>query len=628
MLPLILTVSFWAGAALFALGLAARARLWRKGRAARADLAALLAIPKRYFVDLHRVVAREPAVARAHVAVAGGAVAALLIIGANYGLALYSVLLDRALLAACALMLAGAAMMAWRRRAPPARLSRGPWMRLPFTLAAFAAGAAAASWLAPQGAPVPALLVLALLLVGSAELALGIGTGGPMKHAVAGLLNLAFHPRQQRFAGKVASDLRLLDLGKGDFGVARPADFGWNRLLQFDACVQCGKCEAACPALAAGQPLNPKKLIQDMVSGLASTDDSGYAGTPHPGKAPGTHRGAPQRAIVPGLVDADTIWSCTTCRACVQECPMLIEHVDAVIDIRRDLALVQGAVPGKGAQALENLRHTETVGGFPKAARYHWAVDMNVKVLAPGESTDWLLVSGEGAFDLRYQRALRALVRVLQHAGVEFAVLGEAEIDSGDLARRLGDEATFQALAAHNIALLGARRFRRIVTPDPHVFHCLKNEYPAFGGNYEVWHHSALMAQLIGDGSILLQGAVQAAPLTYHDPCYLGRYNGEFDAPRAVLKALGIEVREMERARERGRCCGGGGGAPFTDIPGATRIPDIRIHDARSIGAEVVAVACPNCTAMLEGVAGARPDVMELAELVAQRLGDRDGPSA
>lgn len=623
MLPIVLTFSFWASVALMLLGLVQRARLWRKGRAAPLELAKLLTIPKRYFVDLHHVVAREPFIARTHMAVAGGAVLAILVIGVNYGLALYSPLLDRVLLAASCLMLAGAAMVAWRRLAPPARLSRGPWMRLPFSLAAFALGAGLAAWYAPQGAQAPALLAIVLLVFGAAELVLGIGKGGPMKHAVAGLLNLAFHPRQQRFEGMRSTDLRRLDLDKGDFGVAKPADFSWNRLLQFDACVQCGKCEAACPALAAGQPLNPKKLIQDLVVGLASKTDADYAGTPYPGQPVGRHGGAPHSAIIPKLIEADTIWSCTTCRACVQECPMLIEHVDAVVDIRREQAMVQGAVPGKGAQALENLRHTETVGGFPKAVRYNWAIDLNVPVLAKGESTDYLLIAGEGAFDMRYQRALRALVKVLQHAGVQFAVLGEAEIDSGDLARRLGDEATFQQLARANIALLAERGFKHIVTPDPHVFHCLKNEYPAMGGKYEVLHHSGLLAQLFREKCIRLKPeTAPAAPLTYHDPCYLGRYNGELDAPREVLRALGIAVREMERSREKGRCCGGGGGAPLTDIPGATRIPDIRIHDARSIGAETVAVACPNCTAMLEGVVGPRPDVMELAELVARRLGE------
>ena len=458
MLPLALTCLFWFACALLLLGLAQRARLWRNGRPATVALSGLLAIPKRYFGDLHHVVAREPFIARAHVAVAGGAVLAILVIAVNYGLALYSPLLDRVLLGASALMLIGAALMAWRRRAPAARLSRGPWMRLPFTLAAFACGAGLAAWLAPAGGQAPAIIVIALLMIGGAELALGIGAGGPMKHAVAGLLHLAFHPRPERFAGKRSTDLRTLDLLKKEFGVAKPADFSWNRLLSFDACVQCGKCEAACPALAAGQPLNPKKLIQDLVSGLAGKSDAAYAGTPYPGKPVGEHQGAPQSAIIPGLIDADTIWSCTTCRACVQECPLLSEHVDAVVDLRREQAMVQGAVPGKGAQALENLRHTDTVGGFPKAVRYHWAIDLNVPTLREGQDTEWLLIAGEGAFDMRYQRALRALVKVLQHAGVRFAVLGEAELDSGDLARRLGDEATFQKLDRKSTRLNSSHR--------------------------------------------------------------------------------------------------------------------------------------------------------------------------
>ncbi len=622
MLPLALTCLFWFACALLLLGLARRARLWRNGRRAKVALSGLLAMPKRYLVDLHHVVAREPFIARAHAAVGGGAVLAILVIALNYGLVLYWPWLDRVLLGASALMLVGAALMAWRRRAPPARLSRGPWMRLPWTLAAFACGAALAAWLAPAGGQASAAIVIVLLLIGGAELALGIGAGGPMKHAVAGLLHLAFHPRPARFSSQRSTDLRALDLSQGDYGVAKPADFAWNRLLSFDACVQCGKCEAACPALAAGQPLNPKKLIQDLVAGMASKSDADYAGTPYPGKGLGQHRGAPHSAIVPGLIDADTIWSCTTCRACVQECPMLIEHVDAVIDIRREQTMVQGAVPGKGAQVLENLRNTDTVGGFSKAVRYHWAIDLNVPVLRAGDETDWLLIAGEGAFDMRYQRALRALVKVLQHAGLRFAVLGEAELDSGDLARRLGDEATFQQLARGNIGLLDGLRFKHIVTPDPHVFHCLKNEYPALGGRYDVLHHSQLLAQLFKQDKIRLSGAPSTLAMTYHDPCYLGRYNGETDAPRAVLAALGIAVREMERSGLRGRCCGGGGGAPFTDIAGTTRIPDIRIADARAIGADVVAVACPNCTAMLEGVVGVRPEVMELAELVAQRLGE------
>jgi Fe-S oxidoreductase len=226
---------------------------------------------------------------------------------------------------------------------------------------------------------------------------------------------------------------------------------------------------------------------------------------------------------------------------------------------------------------------------------------------------------GDGAFDMRNQRTLRAFVKVLKAAKVDFAVLGLEERDSGDVARRLGDEATFQMLAKRNIQTLAKYSFKRIVTCDPHSFHVLKNEYGAFDGNYLVQHHSTYMAELIGDGALNL-GQHKGSSVTYHDPCYLGRYNGEYEAPRDVLKALGIEVKEMQRSGFRSRCCGGGGGAPITDIPGKQRIPDMRMEDIRQTGAELVAVGCPQCTAMLEGVVEPRPMIKDIAELVADAL--------
>lgn len=299
---------------------------------------------------------------------------------------------------------------------------------------------------------------------------------------------------------------------------------------------------------------------------------------------------------------------------------MLIEHVDAIVEMRRHQTLTLGAVPGKGPETLDNLRETGTVGGYDLAARYNWSVDLDVATAEPGRPVDVLLVAGEGAYDMRYQRTLRALVRSLKAAKVDFAVLGARELDSGDTARRLGDEATFQLLARRNIAMLAELKFQRIVTADPHVLHSLKNEYRALGGHYTVLHHTTFLAELTRTGRLKLGKSRESRPVTYHDPCYLGRYNGETAAPRDLLAGLGIEVREMERSGLRGRCCGGGGGAPLTDIPGKTRIPDIRIADAKATGAGVVAVACPNCTAMLEGVVGDRPEVLDVAELVAQSL--------
>jgi len=638
MLQHMVSTVFWLAVLGLAWGLWRRVMVWTTGRRAAVDFSGLLQIPKRYFVDLHDVVAREPFVAHAHVGVAGGAILALTLVALNYGLGLYWKSLDAALLLAGLLMLAGAAAMAWRRRAAPTRLSRGPWSRLPFSLMLLASAVTLAAALAATGtalAPWLAGLISLAFALGVAELALGVGLGGPMKHAVAGLLHLGLHPRPERFADKrFATALKPLRLTPGDLGVGKPADFAWNRLLSFDACVQCGKCEAACPAFAAGQPLNPKKLIQDLVAGMSARSDASYAGSPYPGQPVGQHSGAPHLPIVDGLISSDTLWSCTTCRACVQECPMLIEHVDAVVDMRRHVTLVNGRVPNKGAEALEHLRDTDTVGGYPLAARHHWAADLNLPVLVPADRSagnesggvatapeaDWLLLVGEGGFDMRYQRTLRAFVKTLQKAGINVALLGTDETDCGDLARRLGDEAGFQRLAAQLITTLQARRFKRIVTPDPHIFHALKNEYPALGGNFEIWHHTQLLADLLARQQLQPTRAARTDTVTFHDPCYLARYGREVDAPRAVLKGIGIQVVEMERSRERGRCCGGGGGAPFTDIPGAARIPDIRIADARATGAAVVAVACPNCTAMLEGVVGPRPEVLDIAELLAHAV--------
>lgn len=625
-LNLLITVLFWLSVAGLTVGMARRAALWRAGRDAPVAWLGLLAIPKRYFVDLHHVVARDPYIARTHVATAGGAIAAMALVALNYGLMLYAAALNTAIGLCALLMLVGVLFVWHRRRTPPARLSRGAWMRLPWMLAAFALGLLALGLIPLQlvsGAS--ALATVVLLGLGAWTLTIGATRGGPMKHALAGLLHLAFHPRPERFkqtvGGTPTTALKALKLEQGELGVGKPVEFRWNQLLSFDACVQCGKCEAACPAFAAGQPLNPKKLIQDMVTGMAGGSDANFAGSPYPGIPLGGHRGSPQDAIVPGLISSDTLWSCTTCRACVQECPMLIEHVDAIVDLRRHQTLQFGAVPGKGPEVLANLRETGSAGGFDLGVRYNWALDLNVRQISAGQPVDVLLLVGEGGFDMRYQRSLRALVKVLQAAQVDFAVLGSLESDCGDVARRLGDEATFQNLAQQMIAQLSAFTFKRIVTADPHVMHCLRNEYPALGGHYEVLHHTGFMASLVSQGRLKPRAAVDSEQrLTYHDPCYLGRYNGETEAPRELLKLLGLPLHEMERHGMRGRCCGGGGGAPLTDIPGKQRIPDIRIHDARTIGADTVVVACPNCTAMLEGVVGPRPEVRDIAELLAAAL--------
>ena len=616
-----LTIAILAAGALLAV---LHSRRWQAGKAARIDLiAGVIALPRRYLVDVHLVVARKPFNARFHALTAGGFLASLPLITATALPAFRGWPLWAALSIALAAMLIGMLMVGWRRGVErPAELSGGRFSRLPLALLAYAASYLAITVDQLIGGRLPEHTALALVLIGgagAAELILGVGRG-PLKHALHGALYLIAHPRPARFrdGGGRDSGVRAIDLGASKLGVDTPEDFAWNSLLGFEACVQCGRCETVCPAFAAGQPLNPKKLIQDIAAALDETaGDRAYAGHHHPGRVAGEAHGGRLLPLVGerAMIHPDTLWACTTCRACVEACPMMIEHVDAVIDLRRFETLENGMTPGKAAAALEELRATDNPGGRPAARRIDWAADLSLPLIAEKGECDLLLWLGDAAFDLRGQRSLRALVQLLRRAGADFAVLGADELDCGDIARRLGDEARFQDLARRNIALLGRYRFNRIVTADPHVLHVLRNEYPAFGGHYVVVHHSALMLELIESGRL----SPRAAPgrtVTYHDPCYLGRYNGEIEAPRRLLDALGLKRIEMERTGMNSSCCGGGGGAPLTDVAGKRRIPDMRMDHARATGAERVAVACPNCAVMLEGVVGPRPAVTDIAELV------------
>ncbi|MEX1058402.1 MAG: (Fe-S)-binding protein, partial [Natronospirillum sp.] len=333
---------------LLVIGAGRRFRLWRVGRDAPVDwVGGLMAMPRRYLVDLHHVVGRDKYMSNTHVATAGGFVLSMVLVLLVHGLGFDHAVLVWALLAATALMFVGALFVANRRRHPPARLSKGPWMRLPKSLLMFSGsfflitllGAAPTLGWVPEnlfGWALVAVLLVGITL-GLAELLFGMTWGGPMKHAFAGALHLAWHRRPDRFQPKSgglgrSTGLKALDLSADSLGVAKPSDFTWNQLLGFDACVQCGRCEAVCPAFAAGQPLNPKKLIQDMVVGLAGGTDAAYAGSPYPGTAVRQAKGGPQEVITQGLLSEDTLWACTTCRACVEECPMMIEHVDAIVD--------------------------------------------------------------------------------------------------------------------------------------------------------------------------------------------------------------------------------------------------------------------------------------------------------
>ncbi|GAA4486058.1 DUF3483 domain-containing protein [Gluconacetobacter asukensis] len=588
---------------------------WLKGRPAAGWLAGLRHVPRRYLVDVHHVVARRPAAARMHAMAAGG------VLGGS-ALALLAVLLGAGgivwALAALVFGMGGiGALLVWRRRVPkmPPALSGGAFLWLPAALAAWCVGNGLAALFMAIGAPaLPVILSVVLGGLGGVAL-LRLVALGPMRHALAGVAWLAGHTRPGRFSGKGRdTGLRPLDLAAPRLGVLVPADFSGPELAAFDACIQCGRCEEACPAFAAGQRLNPKALIQTL-SGAMRAVPPPYAGRPAPSVPMLQGKGGMGQPIVGNVLHRDMLWACTTCRACVEECPMLIEHVDAVVALRRGQTLMLGATRDGAAQALRASRERAEPGGRDLAARGDMIAALDVPVLPPGGETDILLWLGEGAFDARYGRTLRALVTLMRRAGLRFATLGADEVDCGDLARRLGDEATFQSLAAEAISALKARCFTKIVTADPHVLHVLRNEYPALGGRWEVQHHTGLLDELVRDGRLRLERR-EGARVAYHDPCYLGRYNGEIDAPRRLLDAACTDRVEMARHGMRAMCCGGGGGSPVSDVDAVTRIPDLRMEQARAAGASLVAVACPGCTAMLEGVTGPRPEIRDVAELV------------
>ncbi len=581
--------------------------------------AGLAATPRRFQVDVHHRVARHRPSAIMHATVAVGFLGSLLVAVPILG---FGVQNPRAVLiahASLALMAFGGAL-AWLRRQGPTRprLSGGAYKRLPLAFVALAAGFLTANLAPPlwEGAPVLALVLQSAIVaaIGWACIELIVlAPSGPLSHAIAGTLYLATHPRPKRFSGPDTA----LDASKG--GAETMADFPWNRLLGFLACVECGRCKLVCPMLAAGQPLNPKKLIQVLSTTIHGEGrDVAYRSGRYPrGRPLPPAEGGMHRPVVgeKALVHPDTIWACTTCRACVEACPMLIEHIDAVVDLRRAQVTAAKPLPGEATAVLDNLHRHGNAAGRPADERPAWGDGLDLPLAAPGKPVEVLLWQGEGAFLAHHHGALRAVVALLRAADVDFAVLGAAERDCGDLPRRLGDEPLFHQLATENMALLARFDFQRIVTLDPHVVHSLVREYPWEGDTPTVLHHSAFLAELIDQGRLTLGGPVDRA-VTYHDPCYLARYLGEIDAPRQVLATAGCELREMAAHGRDTTCCGAGGGAAHTAIAGGGSLAEVRAAAAAET-ADFVAVACPHCAGSLAETVAVR----DIAELLLDRYG-------
>jgi Fe-S oxidoreductase/nitrate reductase gamma subunit len=387
-------------------------------------------------------------------------------------------------------------------------------------------------------------------------------------------------------------------------GISKLEEFSWKRRLDFDACVECGRCQDACPAYLAGTALSPKRVIVKLKRHLH-------------GELPGPIHGT--------LIAAGELWACTTCMACVQECPAFIDIVDTIIDLRRYLALSEGALPSTAPQSLHNIQRAGNPWGLAPADRLAWAEGLDVPVMVETREVEYLYWVGcSASYDRRNQAIARAVVKILKSAGVSFAVMAE-ERCHGEVARRLGEEYLYQTVQQENVANLGRYRFRKVITHCPHCFNTIKNEFPQFGARYDVLHHSVVIDQLIRSGRIRPTKTI-AGTIAVHDSCYLGRYNGIMDAPRNVVRSVpGLNVIELPRSRERGLCCGGGGGHMWMEVPAKKRVNIVRVEEALTAKTDIVGTACPFCLAMLDlgrKVKGAEETlaVRDVSELVADSL--------
>jgi len=398
-------------------------------------------------------------------------------------------------------------------------------------------------------------------------------------------------------------DEAALRLGSGTL-----VDMTWKQMLDTMSCTECGRCQDVCPAWATGKDLSPKLLIMGLRDRLFA-------------EGPAVLDGREPTALVPAAVTDEVVWDCVTCGACVHECPVSIEHVDHIVDLRRHLVMAESRFPAEAGTMLRDVGRSSNPWGKPQSERAAWADGLGVRVLEPGDPAPDVLywVGCAASFDERARASARATAKLLLHAGLDVGILGPRESCTGDPARRMGDEFTFQEQARRNVATLGEAGVTRIVTSCPHCFNTLGSEYTDFGGSYEVVHHTELLAELLADGR--LEAPEGTDPITYHDSCYLARHNDVVAAPRAIVSRIGRPL-EMARHGKRTFCCGAGGAHMWMEERGSA-INEERAREAAATGAETLAVACPFCTMMLDdGVrqTGSGLRVADVAVLLAEAV--------
>ena len=430
-------------------------------------------------------------------------------------------------------------------------------------------------------------------------------------HVITAIPNIFFKRKRARGA---LYPINLEDESAQNFGAETIEELTWKDNFDGYVCTECGRCNEFCPTANTGKPLKPRSLIMDLRKHTIAYGEAKSKGE------------TPKEVLTGGAIIRDVIWDCTTCGACVEACPVDIEHVDKIVEMRRHLVLMKGEMEPEMQKSMTNWESHGNPWGLPPGDRGKWADGLNVPTIAEKKDAEYLYFVGCGAsFDERSRKIAQAIVKILKAANVSFAILGKEERCNGETARRLGNEYLGQMLTKSTIETFSKYNVKKIITSCPHCFNTFKNEYPDFGGNYEVIHHAELINDLIAQKRLTLKQG-EKLKVTYHDACYLGRYNKIFDAPRESLKAVpGLELVEMPRNKKQGFCCGAGGGRMWAEETRGTRINVNRVNEAAETGAAVVASACPFCMIMLEdGVKNTNREgqlkPLDIAEIVAEKL--------
>jgi Fe-S oxidoreductase len=512
----------------------------------------------------------------------------------------------------------------------------------PYAHGAFASQIVA-HWLHPLGTGVNSVLEATFILaqLGVVMAFAVIVVYSKHLHIALAPLNVMFSRRPNALGPlePMRSNGKVLDFEEADpdtdvFGLGKIEDFTWKGLLDMATCTECGRCQSQCPAWATGKPLSPKQVILDLRDHafakapylLAASDDDRE-------KLPDDVKKEAERPLVGtdgGVIDPDVIWSCTNCGACVEECPVDIEHIDHIDGMRRHQVLIESAFPVEAAGMLRNLENKGDPWGMGEMRRAEWITELDFEIPVVDGKIDpeieylfW--VGCAGALEDRAKKTTKAIATLLHTAGVKFAVLGPAETCTGDPARRIGNEFVFSMLAQQNVETLNEAGAKKVVASCPHCFNTISREYPQLGGNYEVIHHTQLLARLVADGRLQPVAPVQEK-LTYHDPCFLGRHNKVYTPPREILDSVpGVEATEMHRCKERGFCCGAGGARMWMEERIGKRINTERIEEALALEPDTISTACPYCLVMLGDAVAAKkssgdaPDTLEVVD-VAQLL--------